>query len=613
MLKALYDYGIRNGLAIPPGFMRKPIRAYILLSAAGDYLGIQQCESESRVCPDIGSLANSPDKCNPLAEKLEIILSDDGRKTEFFHRLLREGSEHVPQLRLCLDALETPQVRRVIQDEAKNKKLKGMDRISFKVDDEPIVELPAVKDWWGESRKQFAKAAGKSGGENKTRCLITGELTTPLETVPTVTGLQSVGGHSRGEALICFDKAAFQSYGLKKSANAPVSEEAFAVVKDALNDLLEGSPAMYRRDKNRAFNPTAPIFAGMKFVHWFDCALDPQDDPVLTAFGGLDWGDAAEQDDAPDEAAPVTAAEAENARRQANRLIESLSSGVTPPPSDCQYHILLISGANGRAMIRRYEHGNYETLRRNLALWNKDLALCDDFGRALIKPRKLTARLMRLIKNSRPENIMEQLKKELAGITPTIVLAIINGTALPDAVAARALAYIRSQVYKDENFIPDGVACQWVKAWLARKGGGRNEEVSNMTHFNPDYPNEAYHCGALTAIYADLQRAAMGDKLNSTVVTRYYASASQTPSMVLGRLERMTSVAYLSKLSEGLAHIYEDRLNKEYAFFDTESGRTLPKTLNLEQQSYFALGYRQMCAQIAFEKQEAKNKNKEDK
>lgn len=613
MLKALYDYGIRNGLAIPPGFMKKPIRAYILLSAAGDYLGIQQCESENRVCPDIGSLANSPDKCNPLAEKLEIILGDDGRKTEFFRRLLREGSEHVPQFALSLAALETPEVRKVIQDEAKNKKLKGMDRISFKVDDEPLAELPAVKDWWGECRKQFAKAADKNGAGTKARCLITGELTTPLETVPTVTGLQTVGGHSRGEALICFDKAAFQSYGLKKSANAPVSEEAFAVVKDALNDLLEGSPAMYRRDKNRAFNPTAPVFAGMKFVHWFDCALDPQDDPVLTAFGGLDWGDAAEENDAPDEAAPVTAAEAENARRQANRLIESLSSGATPPLPDCQYHILLISGANGRAMIRRYEHGSYEALRRNLALWNKDLALCDEYGRGLIKPRKMTARLMRLIKNSRPENIMEQMKKELAGITPAIVLAIINGTALPDAAAARALAYIRSQVYKDEHFIPDGVACQWLKAWLARKGGGRNEEVSNMTHFNPDYPNEAYHCGALTAIYAGLQRAAMGDKLNSTVVTRYYASASQTPSMVLGRLERMASVAYLSKLTPGLAHIYEDRLNKEYAFFDTESGRTLPKTLNLEQQSYFALGYRQMCAQIVRDKQEAKEKNKEDK
>ena len=35
------------------------------------------------------------------------------------------------------------------------------------------------------------------------------------------------------------------------AANAPVSEEAFAVVKAALDDLLAGSLAMYKRDKDR--------------------------------------------------------------------------------------------------------------------------------------------------------------------------------------------------------------------------------------------------------------------------------------------------------------------------------------------------------------------------
>lgn len=612
MLKALYDYGIQNGLAIPPGFMRKTIRAYILLSAPGDYLGIQQCIDDNLICPDIGSLANSPDKCNPLAEKAEIILGDDSRKTDFYRRLLRDGSLLVPQFGLCLSALETPGILAVIQDEAKSKKLNGMDRITFKVNDEPITESAAVKEWWGNYRRQFAKDSGKTGGENKTRCLITGELTTPLETVPTVTGLQTVGGHSRGEALICFDKAAFQSYGLKKSANAPVSEGAFSVVKDALNNLLEGSPAMYRRDKNRSFNPTAPVFGGMKFVHWFDRALAPEDDPILPVFAGFDWGDAESEDIEP--SVPLQAqVNPQSARWQADQLIESVSSGKFPPPSDCQYHILLISGANGRAMIRRYEHGTYENLRRNLELWNRDLALCGDFGRGLVNPRKLTARLMRLLKNPSPENIMEQMKKELAGITPSVILSIINGAPFPDPVASRALAYIRTQVYKDEFFIPDAVACQWLKAWLARKGGSRNEEVSNMAYFNPDFPNEAYHCGALTAIYADLQRAAMGDKLNSTVVTRYYVSASQMPSMVLGTLERMASSAYISKLSPGLASIYTERLNKEYAFFDTDKGRSLPNRLNLEQQSYFALGYRQMCTQIAHDKQEAKEKNTEDK
>ena len=70
--------------------------------------------------------------------------------------------------------------------------------------------------------------------------------------------------------------------------------------------------------------------------------------------------------------------------------------------------------------------------------------------------------------------LFEQMKKELAGITPNIVTAILNGTPLPDSVAIRALSYIRSRLLKpDENAkfpdFPDDVACQWLKAWLVRK------------------------------------------------------------------------------------------------------------------------------------------------
>lgn len=46
MLKALYDYGVRNGLTLPPGFVKKQIRAYISLTAGGDFLGIEQCTDE---------------------------------------------------------------------------------------------------------------------------------------------------------------------------------------------------------------------------------------------------------------------------------------------------------------------------------------------------------------------------------------------------------------------------------------------------------------------------------------------------------------------------------------------------------------------------------------
>ena len=115
--------------------------------------------------------------------------------------------------------------------------------------------------------------------------------------MPTVNGLQLVGGHARGDALICFDKSAFCSYNLKQAANAPVSEEAFAVVKAALDDLLAGSIAMYKRDKDRKFNPTAPVFAGMKFVHWYDCQVEPTEDPISLVFNPEDFSDFADEED----------------------------------------------------------------------------------------------------------------------------------------------------------------------------------------------------------------------------------------------------------------------------------------------------------------------------
>ncbi len=641
MLKALYDYGIRNNLAIAPGFTPKAIRAYINISLNGDFIDIEKCENESQICPDIGSLANGPDKCNPLAEKAEIILAVSPQKTSdetpkendvkaikkqqnnivkkaFFHAMLKSSSEYSPLHAVCLKALENPDCFSAICDRAKKLKLKAADRISFKVDSTPITDASGVKEWWSDYRTQFYKSYGTSENGN-TICLITGKSTSPLATLPTVNGLQTVGGHSRGEALFCFDKNAFCSYGLKQSANAPVSEEAFSVVKDALNDLLKGSPAMYDRDKNRDFNPTAPVFSGMKFVHWYDKKIEPQydtlmqtlrdskNDEEMDSFGGNN--DVDEEDE---EGKPVLdETEISNtARNFADKLIESVKSGIKNPSLPYEYHILLISGANGRAMIRRYEPGSYESLQKNLNLWNDDLSLCDNLGTGMIKPQSLWVRFTRLMSRQKSDkNPSERMKKELAGITPSIIMAIINGTPLPDSVAARALAYIKSTMLDpDENnrygYLPDGIACQWLKVCLMRKRRMRDEEVLLMPFYDSKFPNMAYHCGAITAIYADIQNKAMPG-VNAGIVQRYYASASRTPSLVLGTLERMSKF-HLDKITNPvLVRIYESHLNEAYAFFGKDEFHKLPSALNLEEQSYFALGYRQMCACLEKERKDA--------
>ena len=54
MLKALYDYGVQNGLVNVPGFAEKAIYAYIVLSKNGDFIRIESCQNEKHKCPDIG-------------------------------------------------------------------------------------------------------------------------------------------------------------------------------------------------------------------------------------------------------------------------------------------------------------------------------------------------------------------------------------------------------------------------------------------------------------------------------------------------------------------------------------------------------------------------------
>lgn len=615
MLKALYDYGIRNALALPPGFVKKNIRAYICLSESGRLLCIELCsKDETQICPDIGSLANGPDKCNPLREKTSVILGEPGAaKPEYFRKLLRDGSECAESLLMCLNALEDEEIFAQICSEAQRLKLKPTDYISFRVNDVPITKDEKAKQWWTGYRRTL------TGGTNGStvRCLITGQPTTPLATLPGIDGLQTVGGKQQVR-LFCFDKAAFRSYGLEQSANAPVSEEAFAVVKGAMDDLLAGAPAMYDRDKNREFNPTAPVYSGMKFVHWYDFSLAPEDDPILQSIMNGDDFDEDEDDLSPEELEEECRRYLQMKQECADKTVNAVFSGEAPKKLSGEYHIMLISGNVSRAMIRRYEHGNYETLRKNLQKWMNDLRLQDNFGTGIVRPQKLYTRLIRLVKfQSSGQNLSEQMKKELAGVTPAIIMAIINGTPLPDTVAVRALAYIRSKLLsagEDEkkSYMPDAVACQWLKVWLIRKRRMRNEEEMLMEYYDSAFPNAAYHCGAWLAVYANLQHAAMGD-VNATLVRRFYASASQTPALVFGTLERMGEV-YLDMLrnkKRGLCEIYEDKLNEVCAFFGTEPGRQLPKTLDLEDQSCFALGYRQMCTQIKGEiKQRSAEKEK---
>lgn len=101
------------------------------------------------------------------------------------------------------------------------------------IDGKSLENSTGYLDWWEGFRNKFR---AKSGAMS--RCIITGELTDPIETATKFSDLSGVGGLPTGTPLICFDKDAFCSYGLSKAANAAVSEEAVTAVNTAIEKLI---------------------------------------------------------------------------------------------------------------------------------------------------------------------------------------------------------------------------------------------------------------------------------------------------------------------------------------------------------------------------------------
>lgn len=207
--------------------------------------------------------------------------------------------------------------------------------------------------------------------------------TMPVATLPPIKGLLQVGGHGRGDALFCFDKPAFCSYGLKQSANAPVSAEAIDAVKAALDHLMSSETL-------------SPTLAGMRFVHWFDCYVPAECDPMQQALDGDPKNQGTEQqtedddgyDDDEEFDETVEAPSNPDAKRDiAAKRIESIESGAatTAIPASTQYYILLLSGVTGRVMVRSYDHGNYGELEKSIQQWRNDLQMVDLGGTGFTK------------------------------------------------------------------------------------------------------------------------------------------------------------------------------------------------------------------------------------
>lgn len=501
------------------------------------------------------NLMQSGGKCHFLIDELRTSLllldkKDDSKKyqekSRFFLELLKEAAPCHPDLETLVlwlsNSSATDEMRQWLQAHG----AASADRALFLVDGLDLSRTEECRQWWRSYRRHLVECSHKT---KPMVCLLSGEVVAPAKTHDKVSGLKRFGGRGQ-DVVVGYDKSAFTSYGLDQNENGAMSEGIAKAYVQGLDYLIQKQ----RRDIGNA-----------AVVYWFKESVPPEDDP----FAMLHGMETDEQQTA-------------SALSQARKLLDAIRTGKRARLGDNHYYAMTISGASGRVMVRDWMQGPFAQLVANIESWFSDLSIAHREGEGLAPDPKFLAVCGALIREG------EELKRIPPSTSSTLWRAAIARLPIPQPVLAQALDRFRSALVQDQVF--NHARMGHIKAYFVRKSSGGDQHMK--PHLNPDHPDPAYHCGRLLAVLAKLQHAALGD-VGAGVVQRFYPAASTAPGLTLGRLVG-NARNHLGKLEGGLSFWYEQQI----AGVMGQLGDSIPRTLNLEEQGLFALGYYQQLAAL---------------
>ncbi len=561
MIDRLVQYAKHKHLVTTPGYAPKTVKWLIWLDSQGKLKDVVELGNAGQPrnpgrefprCPDLQQnelIAGGITRSHFLVDTCDVVAllgaQADKRKQDkhdYFVGLLKQASADMPECQTAATALDDQSTLDKIRQRLEQLRAKPTDKVTLRVDNVTLVDDSRWHRWWDKYR-QSLQGAG-AGTASQMVCFATGQPNEPTPTHPKISGLADVGGQSSGSVLVGFDKDAFTSFGLEQSANCAVSQEATYAYRAALNELIA-------RSSHRLVN--------QKVLHWYSADVATADDPIA-----LLLGEDREQQEA-------------SAQVQVQRLMQSLHRGERPNLLESRYYVLTVAGSGGRVMVRDWMEGDFEELVANINNWFDQFTIVHREGDRLADPPKFMAVLGALVRD---------IKDVPAPTATRLFRCALTGEGIPYDAMAQALTRVKVDIVQDQPF--NHARMGLLKAYHVRKGGTDME-----ARLNPNHPSPAYHCGRLMAVLANLQRAALGD-VGAGVVQRFYAAASATPALILGRIVR-TSQFHIDKVradSPGLAVWYENQIAEIMAAI----GDAIPRTLTLEEQSLFALGYYQQLA-----------------
>ncbi len=403
--------------------------------------------------------------------------------------------------------------------------------ITFRVNGDFPFNTYSVKEFW----KNYTSA--KTEADASIKCHIC--RSNPAEERMPAKVKRIPGGQSAGTALISANSSAFESFGLKSSKVGPTCRDCAEKFTFALNHLLSndnshltiGKQVYVFWSKGEDFSPVKVLRAPEDFFSGLP-ALGRADDPAKVKL-----------------------------------MFKSAFSGKTGAIDDHEqaFFAAAFSAAGGRVVIRDWLETTIPAAKQNLV---------DFFANCYHKYQQHPHGIYSLASAT-----VRDVNKELpARILIQLLNIALKGTRLPEDLLYQAVKRAKA-----EQGVTSPRAALIKLFFISNK---RQKEI-NMTQLDTKTNKPAYLCGRLLATLEEIQSAALGNT-NTTIVDRYYGTASTAPATVF------------SVLMTGARH-HLGKLRKEKPGYHTNLEKKLqsivsglaefPKVLTLEEQGLFALGY----------------------
>lgn len=395
---------------------------------------------------------------------------------------------------------------------------------------------------------------------SKNYCLISGELEPIARLHGSIRGVDNA--QSSGAAIVSFNQNAFESYGKKQGENSPVGEEFVFAYTTALNYLLRRDNSNRQRlklgDTTVVFwaqaNSQTSIEAGENL---FAAFIDPE---------------------AKDEQETEKLRRALDAIRQ-GRPLTDCNSELT---DDIQIFILGLAPNAARLSIRFWQVDSLQVFAERLAQHYEDL-------RIEPLPWQTPPAIWRLLQTTAPirqgKSKNEDIPPHLAG---EITRAVLTGNAYPYSLLSNLIMRFRAdgEVTGLRVALIKAVITRFNRLTKTAKFKGEMPLSLDTTNTQP-----GYLLGRLFAALEKIQQDALGGNVNATIRDRYYGAASATPAHIFPMLLRNTQnhLGKVRKDKPGLA------VNREKIIGEVlgKLGANFPKSLRMEAQGQFALGYYQ--------------------